>query len=594
MIFPITSSRWMRAIASIPTKPSARSVVWRIACSTASADTAVVVCCGRVKRRSSVIWVMRSGSPARVAVHADPAMRMLSGAGRTGPHRDLEDEPRAARRRRVGPRAAAVRVGDRLHDGEPEPGARRRRGSGRRRGGGSGRRPRRADRRGMPGPSSSTMNRTRPSPDSTPSIDGAVRGGVRDRVAQQVAQRLGQAVLVGLDEHLRDRADHEAPRRDVREPPDEVLHERAQLDDATGAGTPPRRPGRAAACPRRGGSSARSRRPTSFSTRRTSSASGCSVSASTSSWPRMTVSGVRSSCDASATNAVWRSNASWRRSSMWSNASASTRTSSLAVADLHARAEVAAVDARGDARHPPQRRGDARGDREAARQRRERGQRAGEQELVAHGPLGAVGRRGRLAHPGPRDDAPARPRSPGRAAGCDRRRAARGRVKPGGAARNARAARFSLRLLGARSRARRPVARPRSSGSLLTVAPAHRGRRRARGWSAGTAGGRGSARARAATAARARRARATTACPSAAMSERTSWRERAESSRAVPAYTAAKAIPTQTTDDPDDQQRDPRSQAPPVASCRRAAGSRPSARSRSARAGRRRASLRRR
>ena len=57
----------MRAIPSIPPKPSARSVVWRIACSTASGDTVVVVCRGRVKRRSSVIWVMRSGSPERVA-----------------------------------------------------------------------------------------------------------------------------------------------------------------------------------------------------------------------------------------------------------------------------------------------------------------------------------------------------------------------------------------------------------------------------------------------------------------------------------------------------------------------------------------------
>ena len=35
-----------------------------------------------------------------------------------------------------------------------------------------------------------------------------------------------------------------------------------------------------------------------------SAGSGCSLSASTSSWPRMTVSGVRSSCDASATNAA--------------------------------------------------------------------------------------------------------------------------------------------------------------------------------------------------------------------------------------------------------------------------------------------------
>ena len=64
------------------------------------------------------------------------------------------------------------------------------------------------------------------------------------------------------------------------------------------------------------------------SVRRTSSALGAAWRESTSSWPRMTVSGVRSSCDASATNARWPANASSRRSSMWSKASASTRISS--------------------------------------------------------------------------------------------------------------------------------------------------------------------------------------------------------------------------------------------------------------------------
>jgi hypothetical protein len=64
LIFPMTSSRWIRAIASMPPKPSARSVVWRIACSTASAVTVPAGCVGRGERRSSVISVMHPGSPA--------------------------------------------------------------------------------------------------------------------------------------------------------------------------------------------------------------------------------------------------------------------------------------------------------------------------------------------------------------------------------------------------------------------------------------------------------------------------------------------------------------------------------------------------
>ena len=56
-------------------------------------------------------------------------------------------------------------------------------------------------------------------------------------------------------------------------------------------------------------------------------ARGRFCAASTSSCPRITVSGVRSSCEASATNARWPANAIARRSSMWLKASASTRTS---------------------------------------------------------------------------------------------------------------------------------------------------------------------------------------------------------------------------------------------------------------------------
>ena len=132
---------------------------------------------------------------------------------------------------------------------------------------------------------------------------------------------------------------------------------------------------------------------------------------------------------------------------MRSNASASTRTSSRRSPISMRGAEVAAVDARGDVRHAPQRRGDARGDREAARPARaQRRQRAGEQELVAHGPLGAVGRP-RSARP--RRRARRRARRPG-ARTRSSTRPTSGRswtVKPGGAARNARAGAVLARLL---------------------------------------------------------------------------------------------------------------------------------------------------
>ena len=78
--------------------------------------------------------------------------------------------------------------------------------------------------------------------------------------------------------------------------------------------------------------------------------------ASTSSWPRITVSGVRSSCEASATNARWPANASVSRSSMWLNASASTVTSSPCPSgSLDARVQVARVHPRGDRGHAAQR-----------------------------------------------------------------------------------------------------------------------------------------------------------------------------------------------------------------------------------------------
>ena len=111
---------------------------------------------------------------------------------------------------------------------------------------------------------------------------------------------------------------------------------------------------------------------TSRSTRRTSAARRVSWAASTSSWPRITVSGVRSSCEASATNSRWLANASARRSSMWLNASARTAPRRRGRREmLHPRREVAGVDARGDRGHPPQRRANP-GAGEVRREQRER------------------------------------------------------------------------------------------------------------------------------------------------------------------------------------------------------------------------------
>src|SRR5213596_461667 len=49
-------------------------------------------------------------------------MRMLSGADRAGPQRDLEHHARAPGGRRLGPDAAAMGRGDRLDDREPQTG----------------------------------------------------------------------------------------------------------------------------------------------------------------------------------------------------------------------------------------------------------------------------------------------------------------------------------------------------------------------------------------------------------------------------------------------------------------------------------------
>ena len=156
--------------------------------------------------------------------------------------------------------------------------------------------------------------------------------------------------------------------------------------------------------------------------------------------------------------------------------------------------------------------------------------------------------------------------------------------KPGGAARNARPARFSRACCAALSRSS-AGSEPEELGLVGDRArPRDRGHEERRGWSAGTARGRGSrGRARrplAGSATRATRPARARPCRSG--------RPVASAPRAlcaVPAYTAAKAIPMQTTTTPTISRvtlgrRPPRRVMPP------AAGTPRSARSRSAPGGR--------
>ena len=114
----------------------------------------------------------------------------------------------------------------------------------------------------------------------------------------------------------------------------------------------------------------------------------------------MTVSGVRSSCEASATNARWPANASVRRSSMWLKASASTLTSSPwppgswmrgCRSPASTRAATAAILRSGrDTRVPI---------RYEAEQRAGERQQPGEDERAGDAALGVCDGRQRLPHP---------------------------------------------------------------------------------------------------------------------------------------------------------------------------------------------------
>ena len=126
--------------------------------------------------------------------------------------------------------------------------------------------------------------------------------GVLDRVAREIPDRLRETVGIGVERSLGDGTELEAAVGGQADAVPQLLDERRQLDRLAAAGSWSART-----------APARSRSSTSLlmrvisactsrSTRRTSASGGCSWAASTSSWPRITVSGVRSSCEASATN----------------------------------------------------------------------------------------------------------------------------------------------------------------------------------------------------------------------------------------------------------------------------------------------------
>ena len=133
-------------------------------------------------------------------------MRMLSGADRAAPQRDLEHHARAPRRRRLGPDAAAMGRGDRRDDREAQAGP-----AGIARAAAVEAMEAVEDRGALLHRDARAVvvddeaQATAVGLDAE--LDQPVLGGVGDRVAQQVAQGLGQASLVGLDQQLRDGAE---------------------------------------------------------------------------------------------------------------------------------------------------------------------------------------------------------------------------------------------------------------------------------------------------------------------------------------------------------------------------------------------------
>ncbi len=134
------------------------------------------------------------------------------------------------------------------------------------------------------------------------------------------------------------------------------------------------------------------------STRRTSSAEGSLCAASTSSWPRITVSGVRSSCEASATKARCPAKASVEPvEHVVEGVGEHLDLLALAARVVDPRVQVARIDARRDGGHPAQRAREARAEQVGGEQRARERQQAGEDERARDAALGMCDGRERLA-----------------------------------------------------------------------------------------------------------------------------------------------------------------------------------------------------
>ena len=237
---------------------------------------------------------------------ASPRARVDSEAGQ------LDGDPCPAQRRALGPDPAAVQLDDRAGDRQPEaaPPERRSRAASLR---WKRSKTRSRSAGGMPAPSSSTRIVSRPPCARSAERDLAVGAGVAAGVGEQVADHLAQPLGVGARVPA-----GSSPR---------LARSRASRRRRTAqVGSDGEAIAAAAAAPLRGrastsrSSTSRSIRAISLiasrSTRRTSSAPGACWRASTSSWPRIAVSGVRSSCEASETNCRWREKAASSRSSV--------------------------------------------------------------------------------------------------------------------------------------------------------------------------------------------------------------------------------------------------------------------------------------
>ena len=208
---------------------------------------------------------------------------------------------------------------------------------------------------------------------ATATVDDRAARGVPERVRDEVVDHLRDAVAADARRH-RARRDELEPRPSRRRPPG---LEPPRATSARGRLSPPercpRRPGRARAARRRGRRGGRPpppRRPRLDAAARRRRAARGSRAAS-----RSAVSGVRSSCEASATNACCTETSPSTRATMSLNSSASRRSSGGRVRHGRARREVARARLGRRLLEPLERPPDPAGEAEADQRRRPRARR---------------------------------------------------------------------------------------------------------------------------------------------------------------------------------------------------------------------------